>query len=462
MLKNIELSLAALVEDFNHRRPSSLVKATRKSFEACFVRKGETKKRGNKPPERFSPSILECANDWQLKVDFNSSAQFPPEILATPLRPDIVLWSAMSRVVVRVELTCCAEESMRDAQLRKETKYTELLSEINQTNVWKASLWTLEIGARGLVGLSTHRTFVRLGFTSAQAKALCKKLSTVVVRCPYAVVQAHNNLAWSHSNLIVADDRSVSRVQNSSAVEGTSPQPVRPCTQVGEQVTRCNNAKVLRDNSIKSLFHFTDASNLDSIRSNGLLTWKTLNERKISSRMNSSDLSHKLDAKKGLADFVRLSFCKRHPMMYIAKREKRISTPVVLEIKLEVVSRPGVLFCETNAAANRSKASESPRVIRFEVVKACSARSVPESQRPFYQGEVLVPDYIPPHLIKIPNVDAFDRPLEHSGRLPDPNLVMGTLRSETEAKASKPFSTPKQHLPIAAGAGSSTPSCFAY
>ena len=218
-----------------------------------------------------------------------------------------------------------------------------------------------------------------------------------------------------------------------------------------------NNVKTLRDNGIRSLFHFTDASNLDSIRANGLLTWKTLNERKISCKMNSSDLSHKLDASKGLADFVRLSFCKRHPMLYKAKAEKRISTPVVLEIKLEVVSRPGVLFCETNAAANGSKASESPRVIRFEVVKATSSRAVPESQRPFYQGEVLVPDNIPPHLIKIPNVDAFSRPLEHSGRLPDPNLVMGTLRSETEAKASKPSSIANQHLTIAAGAGSSTP-----
>ena len=171
MLKNIEISISALVQDFNHRRPTSLVKATRKSFEASFVRKGETKKRGNQPPERFSQSVLECANDWQLKVDFDASAQFPPEILATPLRPDIVLWSVMSRVVVLIELTCCAEESMRDAQLRKETKYTPLLDEINQTQVWKASLWTLEIGARGLVGLTTHKTFARLGFTSPQAKA---------------------------------------------------------------------------------------------------------------------------------------------------------------------------------------------------------------------------------------------------------------------------------------------------
>ena len=106
--------------------------------------------------------------------------------------------------------------------------------------------------------------------------------------------------------------------------------------------------------------------------------------------MNSSELSHKLDANKGLADFVRLSFCKKHPMMYMALKEKRISTPVVLEIKLEVVSRPNVLFCESNAAAKAAKASESPRVVCFEVVQAPSQQHVHVSQRPFYQAEVQI------------------------------------------------------------------------
>ncbi len=66
-------------------------------------------------------------------------------------------------------------------------------------------------------------------------------------------------------------------------------------------------------------------------------------------------------------------------MMYVALKEKRISVPVVLEIKVEVVSRPGVLFCEINAAAKAAKASESPHVIRFDVVKAPSQRSVSDA-----------------------------------------------------------------------------------
>ena len=92
----------------------------------------------------------------------------------------------------------------------------------------------------------------------------------------------------------------------------------------------------------------------------------------ISAKVNSSELSHKLDSSKGLADFVRLSFCKKHPMMYRALKENRISVPVVLEIKLEVVSRPGVLFCGVNAAAKAAKVSDSPRVIHFDVVRAHS------------------------------------------------------------------------------------------
>jgi hypothetical protein len=98
----------------------------------------------------------------------------------------------MSRVVVLIELTCPAEEGMFNAQLRKETKYSGLVDEINATE-WKPKLFTLEVGARGLVGLSTHKTLVRLGFTSSQANVLCKRLSSVVVRCSYVIYQAHNN-----------------------------------------------------------------------------------------------------------------------------------------------------------------------------------------------------------------------------------------------------------------------------
>jgi hypothetical protein len=179
-------------------------------------------------------------------VDFDAKkAEFPPSILATPLRPDIVLWSRMSRVVVLIELTCPAEEGMFNAQLRKETKYSGLVDDINATEVWKPVLFTLEVGARGLVGLSTHKTFVRLGFTSSQAKVLCKKLSLVVVRCSYAIYQAHNNLYWSHNHDLVVVDGSPSAKTHATLVTEAD---VEAPLQRDERKSPCNNVQVLRNN----------------------------------------------------------------------------------------------------------------------------------------------------------------------------------------------------------------------
>ena len=345
------------------------------------------------------------------------------------------------------------EEGVFNAQLRKEAKYSELVADITATEVWKPMLFTLEVGARGLVGLSTHKTFVRLGLTSPQAKVLCKRLSSVVVRCSYAIYQAHNNLYWSHNHdLIVAEGTSSSCVQDSLVTrDAEAPLPDE------KKAALRKNVQVLRDNDVQSLFHFTDASNLDSISKHGLWTWKELEAQQIPARLNSSGLSHQLDLKAGLANFVRLSFCKKHPMMYLALKDGRISRPVILEIKLEVVSRPGVLFCAINAASTAAKASEDPCVIHFETVKADSQRSVAASERTFFQGEVLVPDWIPPHLIKFPKVDAMAKPLEFRGRLPDSSLV-GCACGEIGVRDSNPFSLANPlHQVVAAGAGSSAP-----
>ena len=60
----------------------------------------------------------------------------------------------------------------------------------------------MEIGARGLVASRTYRTFTAIGFTNAQAKKLCKLLSTVSARCSYAIYLAHKDHAWHRSELI--------------------------------------------------------------------------------------------------------------------------------------------------------------------------------------------------------------------------------------------------------------------
>ena len=105
----------------------------------------------------------------------------------------------------------------------------------------------------------------------------------------------------------------------------------------------------------------------------------------------------------GLGNFVRLSFCEKNPMMFVSKKEGRISNPVTLRVKLEAVSRPGVLFSDCNATRRDANLSESPDIVRFEIVKATSCFAVPELLRHFFQAEVLVPSPLPPHLIVFPS-----------------------------------------------------------
>ena len=116
-------------------------------------------------------------------------------------RPDAVIWSCKSRTVVLLELTCCAEEGQEAAQLRKENRYFKLLNDSKEQG-WRAELLTIEIGARGLIGNSTWRAFVKLGLSSQEATALCRRLSEVVARCSLAICQAQNIKEWTHKELI--------------------------------------------------------------------------------------------------------------------------------------------------------------------------------------------------------------------------------------------------------------------
>src|SRR5206468_1997632 len=83
----------------------------------------------------------------------------------------------------------------------------DALEEINSSTSWKASLLTIEAGARGLVGSRTFRSFTKLGFPASKARSLCRCLSTVAARCSYAIYLAHKDVVWHHkSDLICLDD----------------------------------------------------------------------------------------------------------------------------------------------------------------------------------------------------------------------------------------------------------------
>ena len=87
----------------------------------------------------------------------------------------------------------------------------------------------------------------------------------------------------------------------------------------------------MKAHGVTRFFHFTDVSNLESIKKHGLVPWVSLSSKVKSVN---SVASRNLDAEKGLSNFVRLSFCKKSPMMFVALKDRRIVRPVILEIKL--------------------------------------------------------------------------------------------------------------------------------
>ena len=184
----------------NKRKPVSATETVRQAFRRCFVRKGDKLHAGKQQPKL---GLLSFANDWSLLIDYDhKQTTFPPNIYPTNQRPDGVLWSRSTRRVILLELTCCAEEGVAAAQLRKEVRYLELVESINSRG-WKADLLTLEVGARGLIANGTFRSFVKLGFPPREATTLCRLLSTVVARCSYAIYLAHNSQVWSHNSDLI-------------------------------------------------------------------------------------------------------------------------------------------------------------------------------------------------------------------------------------------------------------------
>ncbi|KAG7478790.1 hypothetical protein JOB18_008583 [Solea senegalensis] len=85
-------------------------------------------------------SILKSVRDWKLEVDLDKKLVFLPEIVATTLRPDIVLWSPTTKLAYVVELTVPGEDGVEEAYERKKNKYSDLAAEASQ-NSWKANIF---------------------------------------------------------------------------------------------------------------------------------------------------------------------------------------------------------------------------------------------------------------------------------------------------------------------------------
>ena len=175
-------------------------------LEASFVKTGERRKQRT---VYHKTSILDGATDWKMLVDFDhKQIVYPPEITATPERPDIVIWSKKLKKVINLELTCPAEEGIEAAKTRKEARYFGLKCNAKDRK-WTAQVRTIEVGARGFVGKEIPRTLKDLGRNPRQINADIKNLSALAIRCTYAIYLARDTKDWDTSReLLTVEDAS--------------------------------------------------------------------------------------------------------------------------------------------------------------------------------------------------------------------------------------------------------------
>ena len=109
-------------------------------------------------------------------MDLDKKLVFPPEIVTTTLRPDMVLWSKAAKLAYVVELTVPWEEGVEEAYERKKLKYSDLAAEASQ-NGWKTLIFPVEVGSRGYVATSTTSLLRKMGVRGRSLQQAIKAVS---------------------------------------------------------------------------------------------------------------------------------------------------------------------------------------------------------------------------------------------------------------------------------------------
>lgn len=198
----------------------------------------------------------------------------------------------------------------------------------------------------------------------------------------------------------------------------------------------------LLSQGITKLYHFTDRSNIPSIiKSGGLLSWKACENKGITiNKPGGNDASHSLDFYRGLENYVRLSFTQRHPMMYLAQKDGRISDPVVLEIDLAVAGLITTLFADRNATKTDAVITagyNGAKNIHYSTVRQSTHFDLSPEEKEFYQAEVLVLERVP--ITCITNINDF-RPKPHTPT--STSSVAATSSKTTSSKSQSSAQTP--------------------
>ena len=160
--------------------------------EIKFVREGV------KPPKakKTKSTFWDGTDDWKILVDKRKNQyQMPHEIVASTLRPDILIYSLKIKKCLFLELTSPFEDNIEDWKMKKRKKYMKLAQEAGD-NGWTAAVRTVEVGARGFVSCQSMGIFNQMGLSSMDVNKARNEFSKVALRTSHFIWISRNNMDW--------------------------------------------------------------------------------------------------------------------------------------------------------------------------------------------------------------------------------------------------------------------------
>ena len=182
--------LAGLLDRVRIRSNASTQK---KKTNISFVKEGHRGKEAG----RSLKSYLDSSKDWKMLVDLGKPRlKVPEHIVVTTKRPDIVIYSNMSRQVLMVELTCPWEDRIGLANELKQKNYEDIRQESVQ-NGWRCQVWPVEIGARGFAGRSLGALLKEVGVVGGERKKIIKEMAEAAEVASRFIWSMHQVKEWN-------------------------------------------------------------------------------------------------------------------------------------------------------------------------------------------------------------------------------------------------------------------------
>ena len=153
--------------------------------------------------------VLQKASDWKLLFDLTAptfgqtkNQPFPAEILAfVGKRPDGVIWSMSSKIVIWIELTSPWEDNMRGKHEFKMQHYNQLRIDC-ESKGWEVHPLCVEVGCRGRTSDPFQHMCKVLGFTRNETRDLKYEAEKTAASCSYAILLSRYQKTWQPKPLL--------------------------------------------------------------------------------------------------------------------------------------------------------------------------------------------------------------------------------------------------------------------